>query len=334
MNTGIISIENYGSTVPSRVSHLTFTHEIGHNFGSPHDSGSFCSPGESKTFDGMRDGNYIMYARATSGLKPNNKLFSPCSIANISAVLEVKSQACFIQSDAPICGNGIVDKPQEQCDCGFEDECKKRGDQCCAVAGTKEPGEKECQLYRKNNAKCSPSQGPCCGQDCEYKPNTVECAPESDCRYASYCSGFGYGCGIGQPKVDLELCANKTRVCRSGECTGSICEHYGLEACNCVPKNQNERHLFCHTCCMSPGDNTTCASTGSDQWVEFFQNHIIFLQPGSPCDNFEGYGNFVKTFFDKPSKKTYFKKLFIVMYIQNVARLTLTVHYVNFKASF
>lgn len=35
MNTGIVTFENYGTTVPSRVSHITFTHEVGHNFGSP-----------------------------------------------------------------------------------------------------------------------------------------------------------------------------------------------------------------------------------------------------------------------------------------------------------
>jgi hypothetical protein len=33
------------------------------------------------------DGNYIMYASATSGDKPNNEQFSECSKANISAVL-------------------------------------------------------------------------------------------------------------------------------------------------------------------------------------------------------------------------------------------------------
>ena len=122
MNTGIITIENYGSSVPSRVSHITFAHEVGHNFGSPHDSGLECTPGENKRFRSTNNGNFIMYSRATSGLKSNNKLFSDCSKSNISAVLEVKS-SCFIQSDAPICGNGIVDKPNEECDCGFADDC-------------------------------------------------------------------------------------------------------------------------------------------------------------------------------------------------------------------
>ena len=35
LNTGIITVQNYNSHVPPKVSHITFAHEVGHNFGSP-----------------------------------------------------------------------------------------------------------------------------------------------------------------------------------------------------------------------------------------------------------------------------------------------------------
>lgn len=132
LNTGIITVQNYASHVPPKVSHITFAHEVGHNFGSPvsaafmhgekefmmpvlfvpfflllifdflflprcqHDSGSECTPGESKSQDKKEKGNYIMYARATSGDKLNNNKFSLCSIRNISQVLEKKRNNCFV----------------------------------------------------------------------------------------------------------------------------------------------------------------------------------------------------------------------------------------------
>lgn len=47
---------------------------------------------------GGEDGNYIMFARATSGDKKNNNKFSPCSLRAIEPVLNSKarsSKGCF-----------------------------------------------------------------------------------------------------------------------------------------------------------------------------------------------------------------------------------------------
>lgn len=50
LNTGIITVQNYASHVPPKVSHITFAHEVGHNFGSPvslQDAWDSCTSGAS-----------------------------------------------------------------------------------------------------------------------------------------------------------------------------------------------------------------------------------------------------------------------------------------------
>ena len=47
---------------------------------------------------GGEDGNYIMFARATSGDKMNNRNFSPCSLKSVKRVLQAKARGdkgCF-----------------------------------------------------------------------------------------------------------------------------------------------------------------------------------------------------------------------------------------------
>ena len=58
-----------------------------------HDSTSNCAPGGN-------EGNYIMFARATSGDQKNNRLFSPCSRSSMNGVMDVKgrcieAKCCF-----------------------------------------------------------------------------------------------------------------------------------------------------------------------------------------------------------------------------------------------
>lgn len=98
-----------------------------------------------------------MFARATSGDKKNNNKFSSCSLKSIEPVLNSKARSvkgCFTEPQQAICGNGVVD-PGEECDCGWEEDCK---DSCCyPMATNPNIGEKPCTLTPK--AHCSPSQG-------------------------------------------------------------------------------------------------------------------------------------------------------------------------------
>nr|6BE6_A Chain A, Disintegrin and metalloproteinase domain-containing protein 10 [Homo sapiens]6BE6_B Chain B, Disintegrin and metalloproteinase domain-containing protein 10 [Homo sapiens]6BE6_C Chain C, Disintegrin and metalloproteinase domain-containing protein 10 [Homo sapiens]6BE6_D Chain D, Disintegrin and metalloproteinase domain-containing protein 10 [Homo sapiens] len=281
LNTGIITVQNYGSHVPPKVSHITFAHEVGHNFGSPHDSGTECTPGESKNLGQKENGNYIMYARATSGDKLNNNKFSLCSIRQISQVLEKKRNNCFVESGQPICGNGMVEQGEE-CDCGYSDQCK---DECCFDAN--QPEGRKCKL--KPGKQCSPSQGPCCTAQCAFKSKSEKCRDDSDCAREGICNGFTALCPASDPKPQFTDCNRHTQVCINGQCAGSICEKYGLEECTCASSDGKDDKELCHVCCMKKMDPSTCASTGSVQWSRHFSGRTITLQPGSPCNDFRGY---------------------------------------------
>ncbi|XP_019622694.1 PREDICTED: disintegrin and metalloproteinase domain-containing protein 10-like isoform X1 [Branchiostoma belcheri] len=286
LNTGIVTIHNYGSRVPPKVSYITFAHEVGHNFGSPHDTKD-CAPGG-------EDGNFIMYARATSGDKTNNNKFSACSKGSIYRVLDAKivgssSTSCFTETNAAICGNGIVEEGEE-CDCGYQDHCERTGeDNCCVPAGNPNP----CKL--KPGKQCSPSQGPCCTSTCIPKPTSVRCSKESECSDAANCDGTNPQCPSPQAKGNKTECNNGRQVCWSGICQGSICEKFDLEECTCSLNDaENNRQELCHLCCQVPGNPDTCKSSNSSEWPaaryrEMTSRGIINAPPGAPCDNFQGY---------------------------------------------
>ncbi|KAI4478259.1 hypothetical protein M0802_014560, partial [Mischocyttarus mexicanus] len=291
LNTGIITFVNYNSRVPPKVSQLTLAHEIGHNFGSPHDYPPECRPG------GLH-GNYIMFASATSGDRPNNSKFSRCSIGNISNVLDAiddkKKKNCFSASADAFCGNKIVEAGEE-CDCGYDDdECV---DKCCyprlfsELVKVKNGSAKGCS--RKYGTQCSPSQGPCCSSDtCQFVPlsHNVQCKAESDCSYNSTCNGKSPECPAPLPRANKTRCNEGTQLCINGECTGSICLIWNMTECfltsNIIP-NIDKRKL-CELACQN-GTDPTCRSTSEFAHVVGLPVGGISLRPGSPCDNFQGY---------------------------------------------
>jgi len=296
LNTGIITFVNYNARVPPKVSQLTLAHEIGHNFGSPHDYPPECRPGGGS-------GNYIMFASATSGDRDNNNKFSPCSVKNISAVLDAvvdeRKHNCFKESNGAFCGNKIVEEGEE-CDCGFDEaEC---AEQCCfpRTFGTSGESSKlnsqSCKL--KGSAQCSPSIGPCCDQSCNFiKENHRQlCKAQQDCTRKAYCDGSNALCPKAENMPDNTTeCNEGTKVCQQGDCKGSICLKYGLEQCflSSDDKIHHSTRDLCELACQEPGRNGTCRSTGD--WVKSGERanrgliERLSLRPGAPCDNFQGY---------------------------------------------
>ncbi|XP_044757253.1 disintegrin and metalloproteinase domain-containing protein 10 isoform X2 [Coccinella septempunctata] len=289
LNTGIITFVNYNSRVPPKVSQLTLAHEIGHNFGSPHDYPPECRPG------GL-NGNFIMFASATSGDRPNNSKFSTCSISNISQVLDAiednKKRNCFTSSAGAFCGNKIVEAGEE-CDCGYdENECQ---DKCCyprtlSIEDRRNSTAKGCQ--RRAGTQCSPSQGPCCSSEtCKFVPfyqNEV-CKPRSDCSMPSKCNGRSAECPKPQPLPDKTRCNNNTQLCIKGECSGSICLEWNLQPCSLTSQGHPDvdKRKLCELACQNGTD--ICRSTSEFADKVGLPKGGISLRPGSPCDNFQGY---------------------------------------------
>ncbi|KAG7308033.1 hypothetical protein JYU34_006671, partial [Plutella xylostella] len=271
LNTGIVTLLNYGKHVPPAVSHVTLAHEIGHNFGSPHDP-EVCTPfGE--------DGNFIMFARATSGDRKNNNKFSPCSLRAIDPVLNNKarsSKGCFTEPQPAICGNGVVEEGEE-CDCGWASECT---DVCCRPQAAR-PHYKPCTLTE--HSVCSPSQGPCCTASCTLKFGD-KCRSDNGCRDAAHCDGRRAACPASRHKPNRTRC-DKELVCYMGECTGSICLAYGLESCQCSPRKDDPK-AACELCCRKPGGD--CMS--SFHWnTPPFDMPDMYAKPGTPCNEYNGY---------------------------------------------
>ena len=230
LNSGITTTVNNGADIPVYVSELTFAHEVGHNYGTNHDD--FYAdqpPGFPQCIPGGDAGNFIMFASATSGTKPNNRQFSSCSKTAMYSVMLARSEDgnCFMPDLPDICGNRIVEG-NEECDCGITDpsmtELCQSIDPCCTP---------NCTL--KAGAECSPHANLCCSMDdlCLITTETRLCASEAPCLEESHCDGVTKNCPAQVVKPNDTVCVSeKSRVCRSGVCDRSIVELAGFVECD------------------------------------------------------------------------------------------------------
>ncbi|XP_065909554.1 disintegrin and metalloproteinase domain-containing protein 10-like isoform X2 [Dysidea avara] len=262
LNTGLTSLLNFGQRLSIGVSIVTVAHEIGHNFGSPHDETAECIPSSG--------GNYIMYPSATDGSQPNNNKFSPCSQDIMGRTIAAKG-FCFVEEPKQQeCGNGIVEG-DEECDCGSNDtETCRRADPCCV------PGN--CTLIE--GAVCSPNASICCEANCTLATSDKICFFGDQCTKTQMCTGQSANCSSIE-YLDGILCDNYTNVCTEGLCIGSVCPLYGVDNCMC-----SEVEKRCHRCCVF---NETCQSLVTLSEEDPMTYNISYLAAGSTCNNYTGY---------------------------------------------
>ncbi|XP_049525003.1 disintegrin and metalloproteinase domain-containing protein 10-like [Dermacentor silvarum] len=278
LNTGLVTFLNNNVRLSQRDTEVTFAHELGHNFGSPHDYPPECTPGGTQ-------GQYLMYPSARRGTEPNNLKFSPCSIRNISLVLkeliagEAISPNCLQEPRGPFCGNKVREKGEE-CDCGYDNsDCT---DRCCYP---RQSGpEKACKL--RPGAKCSPMNSACCTTSCGIQDTSVSCRSEDDCRFEAFCDGRSAACPQSAWRANGTVCNHGTQLCEAGECELSVCRKYGLVECFLTGPD------------LTPSDRCLIACREHDPGSEcreacFFRRMRSLchkkLQPGALCNNLHGY---------------------------------------------
>ncbi|KAL5960524.1 hypothetical protein TSMEX_011755, partial [Taenia solium] len=257
--------ENSDRLVSMKISQLTFAHEVGHNLGAKHDDDfkeetPACLP----SVDDPK-GNYIMFASATGGDKENNNKFSVCSVNSIARLLHqvLKGESnCFFTSNGSFCGNRLTEEG-EQCDCGFtREDCD---DICCYPKDSKGP----CKLKKFANVgnttvkvRCSPTAGECCTSGCQYRDSKHLCRSAGECHKASYCSGNSAQCPPPVNIPDGTPCMNHTRICKLGECLGSVCERIpGWQECSLSRGEDITPEMMCYVACRNIHNDTPCIST-------------------------------------------------------------------------
>ncbi|KAH6931004.1 hypothetical protein HPB50_021315 [Hyalomma asiaticum] len=278
LNTGLVTFINNNVRLSQRDTEVTFAHELGHNFGSPHDYPPECTPGGT-------EGHFLMYPSARRGTEPNNLKFSPCSIGNISLVLkeliagEAISPNCLQEPRGPFCGNKVREKGEE-CDCGYDfRECT---DRCCYP---RQSGpDKACKL--RPGASCSPVNSACCTKGCGIQDTSVSCRSEDDCRFEAFCDGKSATCPPSAWRDNGTACNHGTQLCAAGECQLSVCRKYGLVECFLTGPDLTPGDR-CLIACREQNPGSECREACSFRRMRSLCHKR--LQPGALCDHLHGY---------------------------------------------
>merc|ERR1711988_175607 len=206
---GFSTQTNFGERVPDLTAYLVMSHELGHNFGSSHDSEEQSSGGQ-----------FLMWPVSVDGTEDNNYLFSPQSLSVIGEVITAKG-GCFIASDEPTCGNG-VQEGSEPCDCGGNPSLCSQFDSCCEIGCTLASG-----------AECSPQNtqnGTCCTSGCQKITDTSTVYREEQvCTEQSTCTADGE-CPTpanrpDSPCVPRTCCATQARARAPSASCGTLRRH-------------------------------------------------------------------------------------------------------------
>jgi disintegrin and metalloproteinase domain-containing protein 10 len=110
---------------------------------------------------------------------------------------------------------------------------------------------------------------------------------ESDCSMSSKCNGQSAECPGPQPRPDKTRCNNGTQLCIKGECSGSICLEWNLQACSITTQDHPniDKRKLCELACQNGTD--ICRSTSEFAEKVGLPPGGISLRPGSPCDNYQ-----------------------------------------------